>query len=100
MIAEPGTSIVQDRGGDVSTVGSSFRPRPEAPPGGCPSCGGLATGITVTTSADGTVVASIELRGTLCAPAVPAVLAMIEDLHALGATDVCIDLSRTTTCDV
>lgn len=66
---------------------------------GCPRCAGLHTGITVTTAADGSVLASVELRGTICWPVVPALLAAIDALHALGATDVNIDLSRTTACD-
>lgn len=65
---------------------------------GCPSCGRLYTGITVTTDCDGHVVASVELRGTICGPAVPALLSAIDDLHAMGATDVNIDLSQTTPC--
>lgn len=64
---------------------------------GCPRCTGLRTGITVTTAQDGTVVAAVELRGTICGSAVPALLAAIDDLHELGA-DVTVDLSRTTAC--
>lgn len=66
---------------------------------GCPRCGGLHTGITVTTQPDGSVVASVELRGTICGPAVPALLAAIDELHELGVTAVNIDLSGTTPCD-